>query len=898
MDKFRVEVITKTPNPQQVIYAALHQDYSEGFVFDEQDNWPSEAKCGEIIVKRLLAGDRGHYGCYSADTEVLTNQGWMTWNQITYSMKLLAVNTDTKEAWFEKPNQLYEYDIDDELYYVKSNFIDLLVTKDHRMIISRRTSTENNWTEWFSKKAKDVYNTPVRYLLNCYLKNNARKLPNDLPENIDLQTAFRIAGFFYRDGLRSINKNSGVVRFRIKNSRKIDYLLSLNLEIKETEGNRFVIEHKSLASWIHRNFSNFEDKTVPIWLLELPANLVASFWDGLQNSDGTNIQEKSWCCNSTNKNALEIIQATAHINGFRANLTLNNKNEGEADKNHKPCWRLHISEISTYPVEYCQKNRGVGIQEGFVNYKGKVYCASVSTGALLVRRNGKVIVCGNCIEHPQITFNCGFFPHSVMQQARTHRIGCCLSGNTKVRFVHSSLSKGEKYYEETIEKLANLWHYGRKHQQTAQDAKYMQESISRRTILTLDTKTNQLVSSKITNIYINGEKETYTIKTVSGKEIRATLEHQFWTNQGWKRLKEFDNNTQLCEVQLTGNKISPEEINFMEKEMLDEKWIPVRNYEGYEISNLSNLCSDVPQEGRGNYSQLLSNPQIKKLSESKNYLLASLSHGIESGQVSRVNIHKSIMENFKPLGENEQFEVRHLNGNSIPLAKVLIKSIKDIESTISFPLFPIPYSLFPDFKIDNISNNSLSCNRGVFVEIESIEKFGKEITYDIEVEHPEHNFIANGLVVHNSFDVQSYRFCSGKVIEVAEGKSDIETAFYLRPVGEYSDRQGKKYYYSAEQREQDLQWCLEAAKKYKLDLELGMSEEHARGKIPFDYRQHFVVSFNCRSLLHFLDLRFKKNAQLEIQKLCELMWPHVQDWVPNIAEWYEKNRLGKGKLAP
>ncbi|WP_293161392.1 FAD-dependent thymidylate synthase [Okeania sp. SIO2C9] len=534
-----------------------------------------------------------------------------------------------------------------------------------------------------------------------------------------------------------------------------------------------------------------------------------------------------------------------------------------------------------------------------------------------------------CIEHPQITFNCGFFPHSVMQQARTHRIGCCLSGNTKVRFGHSSLSKGEKYYEETIEKLANLWHYGRKHQQTSNDAKYMQESISRRTILTLDTKTNQLVSSKITNIYINGEQETYTIKTVSGKEIRATLEHQFWTNQGWKRLKEFNSSTQLCEVQLTGieegvrsqvgelsdwrrtgvrrencmeiltlnnfehrvdggvlnpqkkDKVAPQEINFMEQEILDEKWIPVRNYEGYEISSLGRLRSYLPRGGRGDRSQLLSNSKIKKLSKSKDYLFASLGHGIGSGKVSRVNIHRLVIENFEPLGENEQLEVRHLNGNSFD---------NRLEN--------LAWGSSKDNKIDNIRNNSLSCNRGVFVGIESIEKFGKEITYDIEVEHPEHNFIANGLVVHNSFDVQSYRFCSGKVIAVAEGKTDIETAFYLRPVGEYSDRQGKKYYYSAEQREQDLQWCLEAAKKYKLDLELGMSEEHARGKIPFDYRQHFVVSFNCRSLLHFLDLRFKKNAQLEIQKLCELMWPHVQDWVPNIAEWYEQNRLGKGKLSP
>lgn len=149
-----------------------------------------------------------------------------------------------------------------------------------------------------------------------------------------------------------------------------------------------------------------------------------------------------------------------------------------------------------------------------------------------------------------------------------------------------------------------------------------------------------------------------------------------------------------------------------------------------------------------------------------------------------------------------------------------------------------------------------------------------------------------------SFDVQSMRYTGSRIVDVAEGNIDIETAFYLRPVGEYSDRQGKRYYYSPEQREQDLQWCLEAAKRYKIDMEAGMSEEHARGKIPFDYRQHFVVSLNCRSLLHFLDLRFKKNAQLEIQKLCELMWSPFQEWVPEIAKWYEANRLGKGKLAP
>jgi thymidylate synthase (FAD) len=152
--------------------------------------------------------------------------------------------------------------------------------------------------------------------------------------------------------------------------------------------------------------------------------------------------------------------------------------------------------------------------------------------------------------------------------------------------------------------------------------------------------------------------------------------------------------------------------------------------------------------------------------------------------------------------------------------------------------------------------------------------------------------------VGTSFDVQSFRYTGNQVAEVAVGKRDVEDVFYLRPVGKYSDRQGKKYFYSPEQRQKDLDWCLEAAKHYKDDFEGGMAEEHARGKLPFDYRQHFIVSFNVRSLMHFLDLRGKRDAQLEIQKLCELMVPHFDTWVPAVSAWYKSTRLGKARLAP
>jgi thymidylate synthase (FAD) len=130
------------------------------------------------------------------------------------------------------------------------------------------------------------------------------------------------------------------------------------------------------------------------------------------------------------------------------------------------------------------------------------------------------------------------------------------------------------------------------------------------------------------------------------------------------------------------------------------------------------------------------------------------------------------------------------------------------------------------------------------------------------------------------------------------GKRSVEEVFYLRPVGNYSDRQGKKYTYTEELRQQDLEWCSAACERYQTRIGQGFSEEHARGLIPFDVRQHWVMSANVRSLMHLLDLRWKADAQLEAQKLCEVIWPHFQEWVPSISHWYETTRLKKARLAP
>lgn len=168
-----------------------------------------------------------------------------------------------------------------------------------------------------------------------------------------------------------------------------------------------------------------------------------------------------------------------------------------------------------------------------------------------------------------------------------------------------------------------------------------------------------------------------------------------------------------------------------------------------------------------------------------------------------------------------------------------------------------------------------------------------------------------------SFDCQSFRYTGQRIYDLGKScyscfssfpslidampggiDAEIEEIFYIRPVGHYTDRQGKKYEVTQQQRLEDLEFAGTAAMHYTKRIDQGFSEEHSRGLIPFDVRQHWVMSANVRSLMHLLDLRWKADAQLECQQLCDLIWLHFEWWVPEVAGWYKENRAKKAKLAP
>lgn len=407
------------------------------------------------------------------------------------------------------------------------------------------------------------------------------------------------------------------------------------------------------------------------------------------------------------------------------------------------------------------------------------------------------------LEHPQIIFNCGYFPHSVMQQARTHRVGVsfdvqCLAADTVITFVDCEGSAGKKNLSKTIGELYDLWTngekairsrsiQGRNGEPPGEYRRDCKQRIRKMRLRVLNEQTGLFEVGHIKDVMCSGIQPVYKVTLEDGKTLECTTNHRLFTANGWQTMKDAVGLTTASD----GNVVSIAKNSYV-------------------------MCNGLAVTDR--------------LYTEKSWLEAQITKGLTIK------------------------EIAGLSDCSIATVKAL---------------------------------------RSHPVKVKSVEYVGEQMTYDLEVDGEWHNFVANGLVVHNSL-----RYTGNQFLDAAIGKKDIEDIFYLRPVDYYTDREGKKYYYSPEQRQKDLEWCLEAAKRYKIDFDGGMSEEHARGKLPFDYRQHFVVSFNLRSFLHFSDLRNKKNAQLEIQKLCEMMWPHFENWAPDIAKWYTTTRLGKARLAP
>ena len=496
------------------------------------------------------------------------------------------------------------------------------------------------------------------------------------------------------------------------------------------------------------------------------------------------------------------------------------------------------------------------------------------------------------LEHPQIVLNFGFFPHSTMQQMRTHRNVSfdvqCLAGDTEITFIDG---KGytNRTLKKTIGELYDLWTNGetairerqirgRQGQPPCPYQRDCKTRLRKMRLRVLNEDTGRFEIGHIKDVMCSGLQPVYRLTLANGQTLDCTTQHRLLTSEGWQTMGDavgLVTDPEGHVVEMT--KPSAVMCNGLTAAgnglYRDKTWLQQQINAGFSTKAIAELsgCSDEERELIGAWTRQIA-PQVHQKFNYTCQRCAQRGGALQAHHLVPVFADGCLAYDFE---------------NLVSLCKSCHEYIHhnhcEMEFAQNFQPLTQPAEWQPKPK-------ALTAHP---VQVIKVDYLGTQVTYDLEVEGPWHNFVANGMVVHNSF-----RYTGQRIQDVVEGKQDLEDVFYLRPVGTYTDRQGKKYEYTTEQRQQDLDWCLQGCHRYAERIGQGLSEEHARGLIPFDVRQHWVMSANARSLMHLLDIRGKFDVQAETRVMTELMFERFQQWMPDVAAWYEKTRWRKGPLAP
>lgn len=163
---------------------------------------------------------------------------------------------------------------------------------------------------------------------------------------------------------------------------------------------------------------------------------------------------------------------------------------------------------------------------------------------------------------------------------------------------------------------------------------------------------------------------------------------------------------------------------------------------------------------------------------------------------------------------------------------------------------------------------------------------GEMQTYDIEVCGEHHNYCANDLVVHNSYNELSARYTP---LPDLNYMPTVDRCLVVNGANKQANSVGTK----EPTHEMALFWLeqlntlyVQAEDVYRLGLEIGIPKELARLPVPVARYSRMRASANLRNWLAFITLRSAPNAQWEIRQFSDAVGKIVQEKFPRTWELF------------
>lgn len=373
---------------------------------------------GPTYYMRLKHMVRDKVHCLTMDHEVLTDNGWKYFNNLTMDSKIATLN-DKGELVYDKPIELLHYpNYSGEMYKIKNQQIDLNVTSNHRMYVSKngkdyRLIQASEIAKKQYKYKKSAINTNSEYIHSFAEIIDGNNITRD-KKILDMDSWLTLFGIWIAEGWcdRYTEKNKGYqITISINKKRVKDSLYpaldKLGYKYRCYDEKCF-INDLQLFKELSPISQGAVNKYLPDWVWKLNQNQSIKLIESMVLGDGCYKHNNkgiygSIYYTSSEKLADDFMRLCLHA-GWSSNKTIHS-NEGHEStlKDGRVITSTHdhyrlaiVKNRNTPTVNHSHvKEQNIQEEEIYNTENMEVFCLQVPSEVFYVRRNGKPVWTGN-----------------------------------------------------------------------------------------------------------------------------------------------------------------------------------------------------------------------------------------------------------------------------------------------------------------------------------------------------------------------------------------------------------------------------------------------------------------------------------------------------------------------
>ncbi len=342
--------------------------------------------------------NRKLHRCYDEKTEILTSEGWKFMKNLKQNEIVMTLNTNKNMLELQKINKKISYLYNGLMYKIKNKRVDLLVTPNHNMWIKRKhqdyfefkkiQEVNKIQTYHYQKKGGVGWKGKTKkWFILPEVHSRNKKFP---PIKIEMNIWLKFLGYWLSEGSHhfdGLGHGRGHYRVSVAQSKKSSYYKDIEDAMKNLpfnfkyDGKEFITNSKQLYTYVSQ-FGRAKNKYVPRDILKLNKEKLSILFNALMQGDG-NIRGKQFRYATTSKQLANDVQEISLKLGYSTYTSIQKKRK----KHHNDLYLVRIGRSPVATVRSSQITK--------VHHSGKVYCISVPNKILVVKRNRKVVFCGN-----------------------------------------------------------------------------------------------------------------------------------------------------------------------------------------------------------------------------------------------------------------------------------------------------------------------------------------------------------------------------------------------------------------------------------------------------------------------------------------------------------------------